>query len=180
MGETEEASLVRRAKEGDTRAFDGLVGIYGRTVYNLTLRMVGNAEDARDLTQNTFLKAWRGLRSFDTSRRFFSWLYRIAINESLSFLRSRQPEEALDESAEDPALDPEEGLQAKERGDMVQAALMRLGEADRQILVLHYFAHVSYAELSELLEVQEKTIKSRLFTARQVMGGILRRWGFES
>lgn len=180
MAEIDEASLVRRAKEGDTRAFDELVGLYGRTVYNLALRMVGNREDARDLTQSTFLKAWRGLGSFETSRRFFSWLYRIALNESLSFLRNRRGGEALDERAEDPAPTPEDDLRASERCDTVQAALMRLSEGERQILVLHYYGQLSYAELSELLDVHEKTVKSRLFTARRALGEILRRWGFES
>jgi RNA polymerase sigma-70 factor (ECF subfamily) len=178
MGEINEASLIRSAKEGDTQAFDELVGIYGKVVYNLALRMTGDPEDAWDLTQCSFMKAWSGLRSFDSNRRFFSWLYRIAMNESLSLLRDRRHQEMIDEGVADPAPGPEERTTTRELRDSVQSALMVLGEKDREVLVLRYFGQLSYAELSESLEVPEKTIKSRLFTARQRLGEVLRRRGF--
>ena len=178
MGEINEASLVRSAKKGDTQAFDELVRIYGRVVYNLALRMVGDPEDAWDLTQCSFLKAWSGLRSFDSNRRFFSWLYRIAMNESLGLLRDRRDQETIDEGVADPAPGPEERRDARELRDKAQAALMALKENDREVLVLRYFGQLSYAELSESLKVPEKTVKSRLFTARQKLGQVMKRRGF--
>jgi RNA polymerase sigma-70 factor (ECF subfamily) len=178
MIDSDEARLIRWAKEGDTRAFDALVGIYGRVVYNLALRMVGDPDDASDLTQRSFLRAWNGLGSFDSNRRFFSWLYRITINESLRLLEERRPLETLDERMADPAPSPEEYRNRRERSDRVQAALMAVGANDREILVLRYFGQLSYAELGELLEVPEKTIKSRLYTARQTLGRVLRQRGF--
>lgn len=177
MDASDEADLVRRAKAGDERAFGGLVDAYLQVVYNLSLRMVGNIEDARDLSQCVFLKAWRGLARFDDRRRFFSWLYRIALNESLNLLRSRRPVDELSERLTDPRPLPDEETALRERNDALQAALMDLDERYRTIIVLHHFGEVSYAELGRVLDLPEKTIKSRMFTARQMLGRSLVRRG---
>jgi RNA polymerase sigma-70 factor, ECF subfamily len=177
MGARDDVDLVRRARAGDTQAFDELVNEHIHVVYNLALRLVGNREDARDLTQSTFLKAWRGLEGFDRGHRFFSWIYRIALNESLNLLRNRRPHEALDERIADPSPPPDERAANHEREEAVQAGLMELGEGHRQIIILHHFAELSCAELSKLLGIPEKTVKSRLFTARQMLGRILKRRG---
>jgi RNA polymerase sigma-70 factor (ECF subfamily) len=179
MGAEDDADLVRRARAGDTRAFDELVSRHIQVVYNLALRLVGNREDAKDLTQVTFLKAWRALEGFDHSRRFFSWIYRIALNESLNLLRGRRPQEVLDDRIADPSQSPDEQVASRVREETVQAALMDLGEEHRQIILLHYFGELSYSELSGFLEVPEKTVKSRLFTARQMLGRVLKRRGVE-
>jgi RNA polymerase sigma-70 factor (ECF subfamily) len=178
MDASDEADLVRRAKAGDGRAFDGLIGSYVQVVYNLSLRMVGNREDARDLTQCVFLKAWRGLGRFDDHKRFFSWLYRIALNESLNLLRGRRPVEKLNERFKDPSPSPDEQFALRERDEALQAALMDLEEGHRQLIVLHHFAELSYAELGQLLDLPERMVKSRLFTARRMLGRILKRRGF--
>jgi RNA polymerase sigma-70 factor, ECF subfamily len=174
-----EADLVRRAKAGDTRAFDELVGKYIQVVFNVAYRLVGDREDARDLTQRTFMNAWRGLHRFDVRRRFFSWLYRIALNESLNLLRARRPQEALDERVVDPSPSPDEQADQRKQQEAIRVALMDLDEAHRQLIVLHHFAELSYEEMSGLFNVPEKTIKSRLFTARQMLGRILIRRGFK-
>ena len=179
MDGRDEGDLVSRAKAGDTRAFDELVNRHIQVVYNLALRVVGNREDAWDLTQGTFLKAWRGLDGFDVRRQFFSWLYRIALNESLNQLRGRRPREALDERIPDPSPSPDSRVEDRERQEAVQGALMELDEGHRQIIVLRHFADLSYAELSGLLEVSQEKVKSRLFTARQMLGRILQRRGFK-
>jgi RNA polymerase sigma-70 factor (ECF subfamily) len=178
MDVRDEMDLVCRSKAGDTTAFDELVNRHVQVVYNLALRLVGNVEDAWDLTQGTFLKAWRGIDGFDSRRRFFSWLYRIALNESLNLLRSRRPQEALDERIADPSPSPAALADEHERQEAVHAALMDLDEGHRKVIVLRHFADLSYAELSDVFGVPQKTIKSRLFTARQMLGRILERRGF--
>jgi len=178
LSEREEASLATRARDGETRAFDKLVESYARIVYNLVLRMVGDREDAKDLTQNTFLKAWRSIGSFDPGRKFFSWIYRIALNEAMNLLRSRRPRVDLDDRMADPRPSPAEQIDARDTQESVQAALAELGDSERQILVLRYFGELSYEEIADFLEIPEKTVKSRLFSARQEMGRILKRQGY--
>src|SRR5262245_4557228 len=104
MDEPGEADLIDRALAGDHQAFGELVDTYGRVVYNLALRMVYDAEDARDLSQAVFVKAYQKLGTFDRRNRFFSWIYRITLNESLNHLSRRRRHEALDEemAAESP------------------------------------------------------------------------------
>ena len=177
MGTIDENGLVRRCQSGDTRAFEDLVAAYERVIFTLALRMTGDREEARDITQIVFLKVYRGLPAFDARRRFFSWIYRIGINECIDRLRSRRPGETLDEQMQDPAASPEGDAMRREVAESVQAALLDLGEDDRQVLVLRHWLDRSYAEMSEALGVPETTVKSRLFEARQRLGRALKRRG---
>ena len=177
MTETDESALVSRCQAGEGRACDELVTLYERVVYTLAFRMTGDREDARDITQAVFLKIFRGLSSFDPRRRFFSWMYRIAINECIDRRRSRRPEQALDPSREDPADLPDAVAERRELAGAVQASLMELGEDDRQVLVLRHWLDRSHAEIGEALGIPERTAKSRLYEARQRLGRILRRRG---
>lgn len=177
MGATDESEVVRRSLAGDRRAREELVGIYERVVYTVAVRMTGDRDQARDITQTVFVKVFRALDSFDPRRRFFSWIYRIAVHESIDWLRSRRHEERLDPSREDPGERPDERAERAERADHVQAALMEMGEDDRQLLVLRHWLDRSLAEIGEALGVPERTVKSRLFEARRRMGRILRRRG---
>jgi RNA polymerase sigma-70 factor (ECF subfamily) len=176
MGAIDENALVQRCRDGDARAFGELVAAYERVVFSLALRMTGDREDARDITQVVFLKVYRGLPGFDPRRRFFSWIYRIAVNESIDRLRGRRPAEPLDDRL--PADDaPEVDAERSERTDQVQRALLDLNEDDRQLLVLRHWLDRSHAEIGETLGVPESTVKSRLFEARQRLGRALRRRG---
>jgi RNA polymerase sigma-70 factor, ECF subfamily len=177
MGETEESALVLRCQAGEPRARAELVTVYQRVIYTLAFRMTGDREEARDITQAVFLKAFRGLDSFDPRRRFFSWIYRIAVNESIDRLRSRRQDEPLDESREDPAERPDASAERGEVAEAIQAALLELREDDRQVLVLRHWLDRSLSEIGEALGITEQTAKSRLFEARQRLGRILRRRG---
>jgi len=161
----DEQVIVQRALEGDSEAFGVLVQEYGRPVYNLALRMVGNAEDARDVAQNVFLKAWEKLGSFDGRSRLFSWIYRIALNESLNHRRGRRLHEPLDDAMQEPAAGPDQQFERRKDAEIVQAALARLNPGDREVLVFRHFLGLSYSEIGEVLQVPEKTVKSRLHTA---------------
>jgi RNA polymerase sigma-70 factor, ECF subfamily len=179
MAEADESALVLRCQAGEARACEELVTDYERIVYTVAYRMTGDREEARDVTQAVFLKAFRGLGTFDPRRRFFSWIYRIAVNEVIDRLRSRRQEEELDESREDPADRPDVRAERRDIAHAVQAALLELGEDDRQVLVLRHWLDRSLAEIGEALGIPDRTAKSRLFEARQRLGRILRRRGVD-
>lgn len=180
MNETDELALIVGAQGGDHRAFGKLAQKYERVLFNLAFRMVRNREDARDLTQAVFLKAYRGLRSFDTQRRFYSWIYRIMLNECLNFLKSHRLHEELEDDTAVSESNPEDRFSSEEIGAIVQNALMQINEHNRQVIVLKHFLQLTYAEMSDVLNIPEKTVKSRLFTARRQLGDVLRRKGVQT
>jgi RNA polymerase sigma-70 factor (ECF subfamily) len=134
--------------------------------------MVGDYEDARDVAQAAFVKAFSKLGSFDPRHRFFSWLYRIMVNEALNLIDRRRPGVPLPPGLA-VAVDPSAVLEATECAELVQTALRELPPESREVLVLRHFGELSYQEMAETLAIPEKTVKSRLFTARQRLGEIL-------
>ena len=169
-----DAELVRRCLGGDPEAFRPLVEKYQRVLYNVAYRMVHDREDARDLAQGAFVKAYEKLGSFDPAYQFFSWIYRILVNDTLNFLKRNRPyqplEPAFDATAPGGAL---EEMEERERSRTVRAALMALSVDYREVVVLRHFAELSYGEMSVALAIPEKTVKSRLYTARQRLAEIL-------
>jgi RNA polymerase sigma-70 factor (ECF subfamily) len=159
--------LAGRASRGDVQAFESLVDRYQKVVFNLTLRMTGNRQDARELTQDVFVRAWRGLHGFDTRLRFFSWIYRIAIHACLNLRRSTRRREPLEWEPESGDPEPDQQAEAHELERKVHEALGRLPTGDRQLLVLRHFLDRSHEEIAEVLGVPAMRVKSRLFTARQ-------------
>jgi len=177
MNSGDDLDRVRRAKAGDTSAFGELVLEHERVVFNLALRMVHDREDARDLAQTVFIKAYRALNGFDERHKFFSWIYRITINESLNFLERRRQTTPLDESMVSTDPRPDERHRDTRLEDIVQQELTGLTEEYRQVILLRHFLNRTYQEMSEMLGIPEKTIKSRLYTARQRLGEKLKRRG---
>jgi len=170
-------TLVERCREGDRTALAALVTRYQRAIYNAAYRVLGNGEDAADVAQSVFLRVAERLDDFDAQRRFFSWIYRIAINEALNVLRRNGHEEPLGERDELPgaeSLDPERQARHSELAGRVQVALMSLRFDDRIVITLRHFSGCSYGEIASILELQEKTVKSRLFEARQRLRGLLK------
>ena len=177
MVEDPDEALVARCRAGDRAAFTALVVRYRGPVYNAAYRVLGNPEDAGDITQIVFLRIVERLDEYDSRFKFFSWLYRIALNESISLLRRNGREEPLAEDADFPAeprADPEWQLAEAQRSACVQGALMKLRAQDRMLLVLRHFSECSYREIGDALELDEKTVKSRLFEARQRLRLLLR------
>ena len=161
----EDRHLVRRYLEGQPDAANGLVGRYQKCLFNVALRMTGNAQDAEDATQTAFLNAFLKLRNYDPRYRFFSWIYRMAVNESLNLLKRRKQTVTLDDEPAIPA--PEAGADDEtEADDRVGQALMGLKPDDRAVVVLKHFVFFSYEEIADVLEIPVRTVKSRLFTAR--------------
>lgn len=166
MNSEDDAELVSRCLRGDPQAFEPLVARYEKVLFNVALRMVGNYEDARDIAQTAFVKAYEKLSSYDPRHRFFSWIYRIMVNESLNLLGRQKTHQPLDPSLTS-ADDPGEHARLQELSEQVQAGLMELPQDYREVLVLRHFGELSYVEMSSLLGIPEKTVKSRLYTARQ-------------
>jgi len=175
--EDQEEGLLDRCLEGDGGAFGQLIDRYQRVLFNVSLRMVGNREDARDITQTVFLKAWQAMGTFDRRHKFFSWIYRIMMNETLNHLSKRKRTEPLDEALVSDGSGPDEDCSRKQLRESVQAALLELSPDYRQVIVLRHYAELSYEEMSGVLRIPEKTVKSRLHTARQLLGDILPRRG---
>ena len=158
--------LVRKYLDGERPAGDELVNRYQRSVYNVALRMLGNVQDAEDVTQTTFGNAFAALDSYDPKYRFFSWIYRMTFNESLNTLKRRRNVVSLDGSFDIPAA---AGVSesASDAEDRVGRALLELKPDDRAVVVLRHFVSFSYEEISDVLEIPVRTVKSRLFTARE-------------
>ena len=168
--------LVERCKKGDWSAFTELVVRYQRPIYNAAFWMLRKPEDAKDITQTVFLKVAERLDEYDPKFKFFSWIYRIAVNESLNLLRRSGREEALDDEVELPGRDgddPEQHAHAAQVSRRIEAALMRMSTNDRMVLTLRHFSECSYQEIAEILHLDEKTVKSRLFEARQRLRDLL-------
>jgi RNA polymerase sigma-70 factor (ECF subfamily) len=167
--------LLERYRRGDAAAFRELVVRYQRPVYNAAFWILRNADDARDIAQTVFLRVAERSDDYDPSHKFFSWIYRIAVNESLNLLRRNGREEALDEEAEVPDgdADPERQLVDAERTRLVREALTRMSVADRTVITLRHFSELSYREIADVLGIDEKTVKSRLFEARQRLRALL-------
>jgi len=169
-------AIVERCKKGDWSAFSELVVRYQRPIYNAAFWMLRRPEDAKDITQTVFLKVAERLDEYDPKFKFFSWIYRIAVNESLNLLRRTDREEALDEDVELPGRgddDPEQHANDAEVSRRIEAALMRMSTNDRMVLTLRHFSECSYQEIAEILNLDEKTVKSRLFEARQRLRELL-------
>lgn len=170
MNEIDDIASVRDCLQGDPQAFVALVERYEKPVYNVALRMLRNREDAQDVAQTAFLKAYRSLSSYDPQFRFYSWIYRIAINESLNVLRARRREAGPVDgqlAATDPG--PDQVLETDNEMRELLDAVEGLKPDYRAVIVLKYFAGQSYQDMAVTLEIDEKTVKSRLFTARQLL-----------
>jgi RNA polymerase sigma-70 factor (ECF subfamily) len=152
---------------GDRGAFEALLVEYEKPVFNAAFRMLNNRDDARDVTQTVFLKVFENFAQFDPSRRFFSWIYRITLNESINWLGKENRLEPLLHETADEGKGPDEEVESARVSAGVQAALMTIDTDYRTVVILKHFLGCSYVEISEVLEIPETTVKSRLYTARQ-------------
>ncbi len=168
--------LAARAQAGDRQAFELLVRRHQERVFRFVLRMLGSRDEAMDLTQDSFLKAWNALPGWRPEARFATWLFQIARNAARDLLRRRQRVEFVpldaDVSGEtagdqsDPAPSPEQRLAGRQRLGLLERALAALPAEQREILLLRELEDMSYAEIAATLDINEGTVKSRLARAR--------------
>ena len=181
MGRTSDepdAAWMARLRVRDAGAFAQLIECYERPMFNVAFRMLGNAAEAADATQDVFLKVFENIARYDPKYRLFSWIYRIAVNESIDRLKHRRHAEAFAIDVEDFPLasverGPEQVTGDAQLHDLIQTALMELPYDHRVVIVLRHFAECSYAQMAEILHIPEKTVKSRLYSARQELHGKL-------
>lgn len=185
----EEQRIIQRVLSGDTDAFELLVLDQSKIVYNLALRMVANPEDAADISQEAFLKAFTNLSGFRGDSKFSSWLYKLTTNLCLDHLRKRnrhkvlpltfEDEDGNEETMEipDDSCSPETEAERRELQAQVREGLSQLPPMQREILVLREIGGMSYEEISQQLQIEEGTVKSRIFRARKKLCNILTQKG---
>lgn len=185
-----EQELVERAKTGDQDAFAALMDAQQGRIYNLTLRMTGVPEDAAELTQEAFFNAWQGLPKFQGESSFATWLYRLASNACIDFLRREKrrrnismtislddEEGARQAELPDHRHSPEAEAEKREMMETVRSALDSLSEEHRQVLVMRELDGLSYAEIGAVLELEEGTVKSRIARGRLALRRVLSEGG---
>ena len=178
----EESELVRRARKGDLQAYDDLVKRYQERIYATIYHMTSNHEDANDLAQESFIKAFQALKSFKGGSTFYTWIYRIAVNKTINFLKQRKNRthmslNDIDFNAEhDTDLialisdnTPRRAAGLTELQKKLNEALLKLSEPHRLVVVLHDVQGQSHEEIAEAMNCNIGTVRSRLFYARQQM-----------
>ena len=184
--EVAEDVLVSRARRGDLKSYDALVKRYQERIYATIYHMTSNHEDTNDLAQDSFIKAYQALASFKGGSSFYTWLYRIAVNKTINFLKQRKNKHHLslndiDFNAEhDPDLvalisdkTPQRDAGLSELQKKLNEALLKLSEPHRMVVVLHDVQGVSHEEIAEIVGCNIGTVRSRLFYARQQLQGFL-------
>lgn len=179
---TEEKELVRRAQRGDLAAYDELIRRYQERIYATVYHMTSNHEDANDLAQDAFIKAYQALKSFKGGSSFYTWIYRIAVNKTINFLKQRKNRshmslDDLDFNAEhDPDLvalvsdkTPRREAGLAELQEKLNAAMLKLSEHHRLVITLHDVQGMAHEEIAQIMDCNVGTVRSRLFYARQQM-----------
>ena len=176
---SDDLALVERCRGGDRRALQLLVERHQRPVFNAAFRILGNRDDAADATQVTFLKVFEHLDSYDAKYKLFSWIYRIVVNESINQLHRSREYQALDEEQTTTVDGPEERNAADALARQIQASLMELQEDYRVVIALRHFSECSYEQIGDILQLPEKTVKSRIYMARQRLKELLEAKGVQ-
>lgn len=182
----QERQLVRRARGGDMEAYDELIRRYQERIYATIYHMTANHEDANDLAQETFIKAHQALKSFKGDSSFFTWVYRIAVNKTINFLKQRRNKthmslNDLDFNAEHDAdlvalisdKTPRREVNLLELQEKLNAAMQKLSEVHRLVVTLHDVQGLSHDEISKIMDCNTGTVRSRLFYARQQLQAYL-------
>lgn len=186
-GETDQA-VIQRVRSGDPEAYSVLVDRYQDRIYSVVRSYVYNHEDALDIVQDTFVKAYQKLRTFDSASAFYTWLYRIAINTSIDSLRKKKTRsvDSLDDDrfkevgfepmSKDPSIDPERVAVRAERAAILRNAVASLSHKLRAVAVLHDVEGLSQEEVAEILKIPVGTVKSRVSRARSELKYLLREY----
>lgn len=178
----EERAWVEAALDGDNKAFGKLVERYQKKVYGLAFGILRNREDAWDVAQDAFVKAYKNLSTYEGNAAFYTWLYRITYNLSLDVLRSkgRRATEELTEQTQEAAGDdsprpehPSETAERRELAEVVTQAMTKLTEKHRAIIVLREIEGLSYEEMADVLQISKGTVMSRLFHARRNLAALI-------
>jgi RNA polymerase sigma-70 factor (ECF subfamily) len=179
---TDDLALVERARQGDAKAHEKLVKKYRKSVYYMLLKMVNNADDAEDLTQEAFAKAFAALERYDTKYAFSTWLFRIATNNCIDHIRKRRVQtvsldtpyhseegDDIQFDVRDSDLNPNEQMLRKQRKEYIKQAVEKLPKKFKVLVELRYFQEMSYEEVGEEMGMPIGTVKAQLFRAREML-----------
>ena len=182
----DELELIKKARQGDLAAYDDLVRRYQQRIYATIYHMTSNHEDANDLAQDTFIKAFQALKSFKGGSSFYTWVYRIAVNKTINFLKQRKNRvqmslNDLDFNAEhDPDMvalvsenTPRRQAGLTELQEKLNEAMQKLSEVHRLVVTLHDVQGLPHEEIAQIMDCNVGTVRSRLFYARQQLQGYL-------
>lgn len=183
---SEDLEWVRRSQDGDQEAFSELVRKYQKRVYYLAYGMTGNREDALDIAQEAFLKAFRSMKGFQGGGGFYTWIYRIAYNQSIDFMRKEWRKKKLEyqdnqdlTEKESPIMavpsdsNPGQDMAQKELNRVIMDAVQSLPEQHRSVILLREIEGLSYEEIAEMLRIRKGTVMSRLHYARRELQKVL-------
>jgi len=173
MNENNDFVLVEAVLNGNVNAFEELVKKYQKPIFNLAMKMTGNYDEAKDITQNTFIKGYEKLRSFDPSYKFFSWIYRIALNESLNMVSGKKRFADIEDTFLSSSETPADVYDKAEEAEVINRALDELKEDYKSLVILKHYQGLTYDEISVVLNISVQKVKSRLFMARQLLKNIL-------
>jgi RNA polymerase sigma-70 factor (ECF subfamily) len=186
MGDELEEILIKKAKQGNIAAFEKLIISHERRIYNIAYRMFNNEEDAKDITQEVFLKVYKNIDKFDENSKISTWIHRICVNTCIDEIRKRKGKEtfSMDESIIsdetstqkqyiNDALTPEEVLITKEEIKDIKKAIASLPEKHKTIIILRDIQNLSYSEIADITESSLGTVKSRLARARLQLKNII-------
>lgn len=183
-----ESVLIRKAKNGDVHAFENLIEIHRKRVYNIALKMLHNQEDAYDITQEVFIRVFKSMKEFREEASFSTWIYRITKNACLDELRKRKnkatvsldedletEDGAIKRQVEDCSPGPDALYESMELRDIVRTAIGHLSDEHKFVIILRDLQGFSYEEIAKVLECPEGTVKSRINRARKALKEILQR-----
>ena len=188
MPETEDELLINKYLKGDRKALEVLIQKYLKPIYGFVFRYVNSRQEAEDLTQKTFIQMWRHLKKFDKKKKFSTWLFSIAKNSAIDFLRKKRPilfselqnsrnEQNIDETLIDPAPLPDYLLSQKHTTDQINSAINKLPLNYQIVLTLYYHDQLNFREIAEALEESINTIQSRhrraLVLLKEILSGVL-------
>ena len=177
MPQRKDEELVAAVLGGETEQYSDLVKRYQGRIVNYLYRLLRNVDDAHDLAQEVFLRVYNALDRYNPEYKFFSWIYRIATNESINYRSRSSHEQSLDEDRFAADSHPDHAVEDEQLSDVIQAGLMSLQDDYRTVVVLRHFSELSYRDISKILHIPEKTVKSRLYSARQLMKARLHAMG---
>jgi RNA polymerase sigma-70 factor (ECF subfamily) len=179
-------NIINDARKGDAKAFQALLARYQKSVYYLILKMVHSPDDAEDLTQEAFIKAFSSIHKFDNKYAFSTWLFRIATNTTIDFLRKQKVKiYSIDTSfnaedgsfpafhIEDTGISPQEQVFKKERSEILNQVILQLPPKYQTLVELRYFQELSYEEIAKKLDIPLGTVKAQLFRARELLNAAL-------
>jgi RNA polymerase sigma-70 factor (ECF subfamily) len=169
MKDSEDQILVRKCLDGQISAFKEIINRYQKTIFNIVFRMVNNFDDAHEVTQSVFVKVYENLARYNDKYKFYSWIYRIAVNESINFIKRNSKVQEFSEDYQSDDKDPDEQIQETELQKVISVSLSELNPDFRIIVVLRHFLDYSYRDISNTLGIPENTVKSRLYSARQIL-----------